>query len=527
MTWSPKTSNGFESSKVASVAVPYVRGRCLDLGCGQQKMWPQMTGVDNAGTFGPHTAADILSDIADLGLFADNSWDGVFSSHALEDFDREKVPAVLKEWSRVIKVGGYLSLYVPSANLYPLCGEPGANPHHKWNIYPGDVEAILKDCTDCGWTQVEREERGGTNEYSLFLVFQKRDDGIWEEDIWARNPDGKKRCLVVRYGAIGDQIMAASVLPGLQAQGFFITYNTTPDAQKILARDPHIDEFLIQDKDQVPNAQLGPYWISLQERYDQIVNLCESVEGQLLTLPGRLQHTYPEHVRRKLLGKNYLEQTHDIAGVPYDFAARFYPSVDEIAWARKMVQSFGGPVIAWAINGSAIHKVYPWIQIVCSWLLERSPCHIVLMADGVTGKQLQEGILGAVQEAGGDMARIHGRAGAWGIRESLTFARAAHCVVGPETGILNAVGMEAVPKVIYLSHSTQENLTKHWANTIALEADVEKVPCARACHRLHYSWDFCNQDPVSGAAACAAAIGPDEVFKAIALQMGAARKVAA
>jgi hypothetical protein len=34
---------------------------------------------------------------------------------------------VLAEWARVLKVGGYMVLYVPSGNLYPHIGEEHAN----------------------------------------------------------------------------------------------------------------------------------------------------------------------------------------------------------------------------------------------------------------------------------------------------------------------------------------------------------------------------------------------------------------
>ena len=521
MVWSVETSQGFEQDKIAAHVVRYTRGKGLDLGCGQRKVWPHCIGMDD-GKYGKGEA-DVIGDISDLSMFADKSMDFVFSSHALEDFEDDCVPILLKEWARVIKTDGYLVLYIPSANLYPKVGEPGANPLHKWNIFPGDICKHLLGATTSGWSLLENEERNQLNEYSLFEVYQKRDDGKFVAQVWERNPSGKKRALLIRYGAIGDQIMASSVLPLLKRKGYHITYNTTPSGQEIVKHDPHIDDFLIQDKDQVPNLQLGAYWGQLQERYDHIVNLCESVEGMLLTLPGRLTHAYPDESRRRLYGKrNYLEITHDIADVPYEFRPKFYPTDSERALAKFSRNQMNGPVICWAINGSSPHKVYPWTQVVTGWLMEKTPAHVVLLSDEGVGKQLREGILECLKKDGIDTKRVHSPS--WSIRDVLAFCQIADCVVGPETGPLNAVAFERNAKVIYLSHSSHENLTRDWVNTRVLIPEQATAPCF-PCHRLHFTWEHCHQDEKTSAALCASAVSPERVFTAIAAALGA-RKAA-
>lgn len=520
--WSQETSQGFESDKIAALVIPYTRGRGLDIGCGMRKVWPHAIGVDNGHHFGGKTCAEVAGDGSDLSMFSNNALDFVFSSHTLEHFHEEKVPAILAEWARVIKPGGYMVLYVPSANLYPKCEptlQPGANPDHKWDIYPGDIAEKLAKLTTCGWTQVEDEERGrekDNNEYSLFEVYQKREDGAFVHQPWERNPQGLKRCLVIRYGAIGDQIIAASILPVLKKQGYYITYNVATESQDILRHDPNIDEFLLQDKDQVPNMQLGAYWETLKwsKRYDKIINLCESIEGALLTLPGRLTNDYSHGARHKLLNHNYLERTHDIADVPHDFAPRFYPTIDEHDDAIAERSKHSGPVIQWALNGSSPHKVYPWVQIVAAWLMQKTPAHLYFTGDPKDGKLLQDAIIRELEGNGVDTSRIHAMAGIWKIRQTLTFAQVADCVVGPETGVLNAVSFEPMPKVIYLSHSSVENLTKHWVNTHSLTPEEARCPCY-PCHRLLSGWDHCNQNKETAAAQCASSITPERVFETI------------
>lgn len=515
MVWSLETSCGYEQDKIACLAVHYLQGaRYLDLGCGMRKVWPSAIGIDAS----PHSVADIQGNIADLSLFSDASVDAIFSSHALEDFPREQVPAVLTEWTRVLKVGGHLVLYVPSANLYPKVGEPGANPAHQWDIYPGDIEKMLKDIPGVGWELLEAEERSGGTEYSLFIVVRKAESG-WTENVWQRNPGGKKRALVIRYGGIGDMIQTASIFPELQKQGYHVTLNCRAETACVLERDPHINEWMVQATDFVPNQALAPYWQEISQRYDKVVNLCESIEGALLLLADRLQSKYPAALRRKMIGGvNYLERTHDIADVPHNYAPKFYYATEERSWALQEARC-GGPVILWAISGSSPHKVWPWTHIVISWLLQRTPAHIFITADPGIGKQLQDAILEELQKSGADLSRVHGVAGKWTIRQTLTFAIFADCVVGPETGVMNAVCTNAVPKVIYLSHSSETNLTRDWVNTRVLTPEADRAPCY-PCHQLHPDWSTCHQDEATNAALCAAGISPDRVFRAIALAIG-------
>lgn len=345
--------------------------------------------------------------------------------------------------------------------------------------------------------------------------------------IWERNPGGKKRACVSRYGAIGDQCITSGILPGLKAQGYHVTYMTSVEAQQVLLHDPHIDEWYIQEKDSCPNELLGEFWGVVATRYDRFINLSESVEGGLLTLPGRLQHEYPLEIRQKLYGStNYMERTFEIAGVPLDFAAKFYATEDELKWARALKKAWGGKVITWAINGSSPHKVYPYTAVVVRWLVERSPYDICLIADPGIGGQLQDAMMERLEKDGVDTSRIHPMGGGKvNIRQALTLAQVSDCVVGPETGPLNAVCFEPMPKVIYLSHSSKINLTKYWKNTTTLEPDVKLAPCF-PCHRLHYNWDHCHQHAETHAALCASAVKPEEIFEAIALSLGATKKAA-
>jgi ADP-heptose:LPS heptosyltransferase/predicted SAM-dependent methyltransferase len=522
MVWQEGMNSGFhESDKIAHLIVPYTRGHVLELGAGVRKTFPHFTSVDSCrgiqekGQAIRPPSVDVALDCSKLDLFADESWDSVFSSHLLEHIEQEKVPKVIVEWARVLRTGGYLVLYLPSANLYPKAGTPGANPDHQWDIYPGDIEKLLQENTSCGWTQLEREERDKDNEYSHYLVFKKRDDGKWVEKIWERNPDGKKRALVIRFGAIGDLMQTTSILPGLKEQGYHVTWMAHGNNSGIVANNPNVDEWWLQDQDQVPNNELGSYWTSLEERYDHIINLCESIEGALLTMPGKLTHKYPDEARKRIYGGiNYYDRMHDIAAIPRGARPQFFPTDAELKWATSERNKIDAPVIIWCLTGTSHHKTYPFVDSVLKMLLQRTPAHIYLYGDKLVALQLQNAVIECLIKDGVDVSRIHGICGMWNIRESITFAHVADVVIGPETGVINSVSFaKGVEKVIYLSHSSHDNLTRDWVDTTVLHPTEEECPCY-PCHRLHFDWTFCHKVEETGASLCTTSIKPDTIFKA-------------
>jgi hypothetical protein len=87
----------------------------------------------------------------------------------------------------------------------------------------------------------------------------------------------------------------------------------------------------------------------------------------------------------------------------------------------------------------------------------------------------------------------------WPVRFALAYAQVADAVVATESLIANSVAFETMLKVVTLSHSSNENLTKHWLNTAAIEPTV--IAC-HPCHRIHNAGAvFCAKDTTTGAAA--------------------------
>lgn len=510
--WRLNDPQGNEAEKIKYEIVPYTRGRGIDVGCGSFKAFPHFIGVDNghhAREFGWDIKPDVhIDDAVDLKIFSSASLDFVFSSHLLEHIeDTEKA---LKEWWRVIKPGGYLVLYLPDKSLYPQVGTPGANPDHKHDLSRDDI-ILLMEKMKGGWNLLRNDLRDNDNgegqygnEYSFFQVYQKRGDKTHKVMCCDAKPE--KTACVVRYGGFGDMIQAASILPHLKEEGYHVTVMTTPTGQFTLLNDPHIDAFLLQDTDQVPNNELVHYWDYQSKKFDRFINLSESVEGSLLALPGRTSYRWSKSARHMHMNHNYLEMVHAIAEVPEPFNAFFYPTKEERKASQKQAEIISPnnePIILWSLAGSSVHKTWPHIDAIFARILLHTDARIVLVGDELC--QLLE-------QGWENEPRVFCRSGKWSIRESLAFAHCdADLVIGSETGLLNAVGLLSTPKIVTLSHSSEENLTKHWLNTRALKADVPCFPC----HMLHYGSEYCNLEEETHTAVCQYEITPDMMWQAI------------
>lgn len=530
MVWRAEDPQGDESGKVKHEIVPYTRGRGLDLGCGPRKAFPHFIGVDSCKDtelFGVPITPDIrVDDCAELSLFGNASMDFVFSSHLLEHI--EDHVGALREWMRVLKPGGHLVLYLPHRDLYPNIGDPNGNPDHVHDFVESDIVAAMRE-TGTAWTLVVQEKRDQDREYSFLMVFRAERMRYLTDESGRENPDPacqrielkprpKKSVCVCRFGGFGDMLQACNVFPMLRRQGYHVTVMTTPKGKDVIREDPHVDDWIIQDPDQVPNHELVDYWRAWEKKFDRFVNLSESVEGTLLALPGRTNHAWPAEVRRKRLGVNYLEFTSELAGVPYRSEARFYPTAEEKVYAREYLRDCsaiinkGTPAICvqkrpftilWALAGSSVHKFYPHQDNVIAAILMHIPEAVVILTGDEACQILEQGWE--------NEPRVRRESGKQSIRQTLALAQAVDVVVGPETGVLNAVAFEPVAKVIMLSHSSHENLSKHWTRTKVLLPKVHCYPC----HRLHYGTQFCETNEDTGAAICAQSIPPSEVWAAV------------
>lgn len=120
-----------ETAKVRHLVEKYCNGHGIDLGCGGDKIIPNCIGFDlwkNYVDYGK-SVIDERGDARNLTRFKNKTFDFVYSSHLIEDFPKSQTKAILSEWWRVIKKGGYLILVFPDQQVYEIV-YGGNNPHH-------------------------------------------------------------------------------------------------------------------------------------------------------------------------------------------------------------------------------------------------------------------------------------------------------------------------------------------------------------------------------------------------------------
>jgi len=102
-----------ETEKIQGRVSKYLNGRIMDIGCGAYKITPDAIGIDGRST----ECAGMIKD--GLSKFEPEFYetaDVVYSSHVLEHMEDDY--ETLKEWTRLLKVGGTLILYLPDGRHY-------------------------------------------------------------------------------------------------------------------------------------------------------------------------------------------------------------------------------------------------------------------------------------------------------------------------------------------------------------------------------------------------------------------------
>lgn len=119
----PKHPNLTPQRKEFIMMGKYVKGLGIDFGSGSNRLSPTILSIDRFGEPG----VDMVWDVLTMGQlpFREESFDFVFTSHVLEDFQPEIVPHVFDELLRIIKIGGYLITIGPDMenSRYPKWDE--------------------------------------------------------------------------------------------------------------------------------------------------------------------------------------------------------------------------------------------------------------------------------------------------------------------------------------------------------------------------------------------------------------------
>jgi hypothetical protein len=344
---------------------------------------------------------------------------------------------------------------------------------------------------------------------------------------------------IARFGGIGDHLIAASVLRPLRRLGYKTEVITSGRAAAVFLNNPYIDKLSVQPAGDIPAGEAGTRWfVSRAREYDLFAHLSYSCEVRHALQVNQPQFWWRPEYRRRVCAGSYLETAHDIVGVAHEFGPVFFPSEDEaVRAARVKEEVLGGRYVAWVLAGSRVDKAYPYAAMAIGRIIRELGVSVLMVGEGGTQSEITKERVNHVRRQNGDVRGLHSTitaAGAdpgghehWSIRRSLSQTLAADVVVSPDTGAAWAVAMEAMPKVMMVSHASVENITKHWVNTVTLHCDVAEVPCW-PCHRLHNDISTCTPAKDLGhAAACMADISVELIVTAVKAALGDAAAGAA
>ena len=450
-------------------SVAYLTGRGLAFGVGAD-IFPRVATAPGKYSLNmdilPNPQVSVCDGRADV--FQDDSFDHLVVGPQLAVCPS---PAgQLRELARKLKMRGHLVLY--------LVKDPGNDPNVRFKFDASSLRALL---AESGAWRVKYENVRGND----MVIIAKKIAGSKGTIQETPKPTGKRAC-IVRYGALGDMVMITPLIRKLAADGYAVTMNITPYALPLLENNPYVSNIIIQEREAIPNLDLGDYWKEWESDYDKYINLSESIEGKLLKVEGRRDYFTSSTWRRSTCGgENYYDWTMKLGGYPEErgHCGELFFSKEELRKAAQMRKEFGDKlVIGWGLKGSSYHKIYPLIQAVVNDLCEKHPNVIVVLLGGPESVSLEF-----------DHPQVIRTSGKWSIRESSVFiAKVADLVVGPESLVTNIAGCYDIPKITFLSHSSHDNLCKYWSKDFCMEPDTKIAQCY-PCHQLHYSLESCPQ----------------------------------
>jgi len=142
-------------------AMGYTQGLGLSVGSGMRTLNPHDITLDN------YCEADIKASADDIPE-PDNKFDYVYASHVLEHC--VDVIKTLKEWVRVVKVGGQIIIIGPDCRYTPNKSSLYSDPQHKYDWQYEDIREICKLLTSC--QQVNKNVEAHP-QFSYLIVLRK------------------------------------------------------------------------------------------------------------------------------------------------------------------------------------------------------------------------------------------------------------------------------------------------------------------------------------------------------------------
>lgn len=329
------------------------------------------------------------------------------------------------------------------------------------------------------------------------------------------------RILVVRIGALGDALVTTPLVRYLAEKGHEVVFLGSEQSEEILRENKRISEFVHHERDSIANDKLGEYFQKVAKDHgcEKVIDLCESIEVRLAIARDYPMWNWPKAERRAYANVNYYEYAFAMAATQHldlfdnfpaeerNLTPEMFFSQDEEDWAmEERKKNVGRTVIMWGLSGSGRQKTYPYVPYIVSDLIRHDRHMKVILVGGQTCQVLECGF----QQS----AQIVKRSGDYTFRQSAIMTKYVSLVVSPDTGFLHAAGCWDTPKIGLLTHTSIENITKHFKNDFSIES---KAPCAPCFRLIQNAGKECPLEPATTATLCMGkeAMEPERVMERI------------
>lgn len=271
-------------------------------------------------------------------------------------------------------------------------------------------------------------------------------------------------------GGYGDACFVTRVPRLLAERGHIVDVACEKSIRAVFANNPHIRKFVT-----VPPTHVWKDYEKVSKRYDKVYATHGHVEVGLLYRTDIKWGAVPNttHRREKAKGKNYQDEIFKgiglrrKAGKPEFY---FTPKEQQKIWGlRDMLDRDKKKLILWQWEGSSQSKTLVYGPQYLKKAMELFPDTInyIFTWDANLQAQIPED------------NRAFLAAGKVEPRESILLCKAADLVIGPESFLINAAAAFDTPKIVFMSHSTPDNLTRYFTNCQCIEPtkEVDCYPC--------------------------------------------------
>lgn len=163
-----------ETAEARKTLSPFCEGLGIDIGFGGDPINKNSITFDLPNPYTKGKVKQILQgNCKSLNFICDEVFDYVYSSHVLEDFTYQELPKIIKEWRRILKVGGFLVINCPDQQRFlSHCKKTGQsiNYNHKESDFSLQTFTAIVEKTGM-WQTVFTKPFAGN--YSWYLVLRK------------------------------------------------------------------------------------------------------------------------------------------------------------------------------------------------------------------------------------------------------------------------------------------------------------------------------------------------------------------